>query len=242
MSSVLDSVELGKHALDLLTHVKEIDTKSPAVMHIRHSERYRANRQNETSELVLTARGMETACEFGKMLPLDRDYKLFHTHVERTQQTAENIEKGIKANKANSQIIGEIPGTTIVDRERYFEIMRRLIFSYNEEYKGTREYINRWLSGFYPINVMKPSLVHAKELAAITLSNLINAGASDFHIYVSHDMWVASLFLHWLGEVSFDHVLFMDGFILQFYDDHMKAYSRGWKKEIEYPYWWKTKV
>ena len=238
MSSVLGSVEWGKHALDIIKHTKELDPSLPAIMHIRHSERFPVNLQQEGTTLALTSRGEKTAYEFGTKLPANRQYFLHYTHVNRTQQTAENIQKGIHHNNGTSYIGGIIPATTMVDREAYNTIMANTIFSYDTELEGTRTYIHRWLSGFYPPSVMKPSIEHAKDLAAYMMMNLKDAGSSDFHIYVSHDMWVASLFLHWLGEVSFDFVQYMDGFILQFYEEYVMAYFRGTKMKLEYPYWW----
>jgi len=236
MPSVLESVEWGKSALELIQHVRELDPNAPAVLHIRHSERLPVSLRQEGFNLSLTDRGVKTSYEFGSKLPVDRKYYLHHTDIDRTQMTAANIQKGIHDNKGVSKVMGEIPVASVVDVEAASIIMRELMSGNDAE--GARTVFYRWLSGIYPPWVMKPSLEFAQQGASTMMKDLSEAEPGDLHIWVSHENWIAAFLLHWLGECSFHWVSFMDGFILQFHEDNMTSYFRGQKKEVKYPYWW----
>ena len=236
--SILESVPWGKSALKLLQHTKELDSKVPAVIHIRHSERPPASLQKNGFNQPLTTTGTEASLEFGKHLPINRKYSLFHTDVDRTQMTCQNIQKGIKNSGGKSSIKGEIMLASVVNVSEAVKIIRGLGIEDDDERASTLFY--RWVAGLISPNVFRPSLEFAQIGASIMMKNLESADSDDVNIWVSHENWVAAFLVHWLCEFSFDWITFLDGFILQFYDDHMIAFFRGENKKLNYPYWWNT--
>ena len=96
MDSVLETVEWGKSALDLIKHTQELDPNLPAFIHIRHSERPSATQRQTGFKLPLTEKGEKASYELGNKLPVTRKYHLYHTDIDRTLVTAENIMKGIQ--------------------------------------------------------------------------------------------------------------------------------------------------
>jgi len=236
MPSVLESVGWGKPALDLVKHSMELDPDSPAVMHLRHSERPQVS-ASAGLHLPLTDKGETAAYEFGLNLSVDREYYIYHTRIDRAKKTAENIHKGILDNKGVSKIIGVIPVGYVVDFEEYRSIIFRELEG-KEEVVGTRNFFDLWLSGMYPPSVVKPSPEFAQQAASLMMRNLDEANPEDLHIWVSHDTWVAAFLRHWLKECSFNWVNFMDGFILQFHKDHMMSFYRGKKRKVKYPSKW----
>jgi broad specificity phosphatase PhoE len=239
MSSVLESVEWGKSSLQLIEQMKELDPNKPAVLHLRHSERPLFNTNQTIYATALTKTGEKTSYEFGKKLPTDRTYHHFHTIVDRTKETASNIHQGILDNKGKSTRLSTIPIRTIVDYEANSRYVNKIFEESEDESVAVKKVFNRWLSGYFPKSVRKPSLEFSQEIASLMMEKVRESDSRDIHIWVTHDGFIAAFILHWLGEYLDDWVDFLGGFILQFYDDYMIFYFRGKKKQVEYPYWWK---
>ena len=236
MTFTLELVEWGKSALDLINHTKELDPNVPAVLHIRHSERPQMELQKHAFKMALSERGEKASIEFGVQLPVNRNYSFYHTDIDRTQMTAKKIQQGIQYNGGASEIVGEIPLFSFLDYEEAGKILREMKIEDDELRARTVFY--RWLSGIYPPWIIKPSLDFSQFGASLMMKNLREAECDDFHVWVSHENWVAAFLMHWLGEWSFEWIPFLDGFILQFYDDHIVSFFRGKKKKLNYPYWW----
>ena len=113
MTSILESVEWSKPVLSLLSQCKELDPTRPATLHLRHTERPQATQEGLElamkaghSLLLSSERGKQAAYELGRQLPKDREYRIYHSVVKRTLETAENIHKGILAQNLNSRLEG----------------------------------------------------------------------------------------------------------------------------------------
>ena len=239
MSSVLESVVWGKSPLQLIKQMKDLDPNKPAVLHIRHSERHTLNTKQTTYLTALTKTGEKTSYEFGKKLPTNRKYHHFHTIVDRTKETASNIHQGILDNKGKSTGLSTIPVKTIVDYEANSELTRKIIQESEDELDVTKKVFYRWLSGYNPPWVRKSSLVFSQQVASFMMKQLRKEQQNDIHVWVTHDNFIAAFIHHWFGEYLDNWIEFLEGFIVQFYEDHMVFYFRGTKKQVEYPYWWK---
>jgi hypothetical protein len=238
MDSVLESVEWGKHPLSLLSQMKRLDTKKPAFIHIRHSERPLIDfNKDEKLNTPLSKRGEKVAYQFGSNLPLGREYIIHHTDMDRTVKTSENIKQGIEDNDGTACIVGEIPLATVVDMEAVVENLKKI--KTGSESERSRIYLNSWISGMYPPWVMKPSLEFAQIGASLMSKDLKTALRGEVHIWISHDSWVFASLHHWFGETLFDCIDFMDGFILQLNDEDMNLFFRGRERQVAYPYWWR---
>ena len=217
MTSILESVDWGKPALQLAQQVNNLDPSKPALIHIRHSERQTLE-ENTPYGMELTPRGVQTSIEFGRMLPTNRRYTLLSTTIQRSKDTAENIHKGIQENGGESRVDGIIHVTSVRDPTTHQKNQIK-----NHEGRSSEEawryFVFRWVSGHYPESVIKPS-------------------PEDVIIWVSHDMWIAPFLMHWFGVYEWEHIQFLDGFILQFYDEFMVLYFRDEKRKVVYPHWW----
>jgi hypothetical protein len=218
--------------------MQRLDPTKPVFMHIRHSERPIIDlNKDEKLDTPLSKRGEKAAYQFGSSLPLDREYIIHHTDMDRTIKTAESIRQGIEDNKGTARIAGEIPLATVVDMKAVVEIMKRI--KSDSESERSRIYMNSWISGIYPPWVMKPSLEFAQIGASLMSKDLNTARRGEARIWITHDSWVFASLHHWFGEILFDWIDFMDGFILQLNDGDMSLFFKGRERQVAYPYWWK---
>jgi len=239
MPSVLESVEWGKPALTLLSKCKQLDPNLPAVMHVRHTERpIEEPGSPDVHKIISTEQGRQAAREFGASLPHSRSYRLYHTNIERTRETAVNICEGILANDGSSNVIGSVPLIPIVDRDRWFYYARRE-YEMGSEKPWLLNLFTKWISGHYPPWVRVPALDFSQRGAALTMKNLKSAKTNTFDIYVSHDMTCGVFLLYWFGIMPDERwIEFLDGFIMQIKEERMHVYTKDGKKESYYPYWW----
>ena len=79
----------------------------------------------------------------------------------------------------------------------------------------------------------------AKRQAAIMVENLSRAQSNTLDVCVSHDVSLAAFMLHWFGIMPDERfVNFLDGFIVQLYEETMVVYTKNGRREVYYPYWW----
>lgn len=238
MPPVLESVDWGKPAISLLHHIKDLDPTKTAVMHIRHTERPAIKPGDRDGEKMLTTElGRRAAFEFGSVLPADRRYRLYHTFIERSRETAEEIHRGILSRDGASEIVGPVLFSTIVDPEKFPEYVDREIEDGQREGLGMALF-TKWISGHFPPWIRVPAIEFAQRAASAMMKNLGSAGGEAFDIYVSHDIFVGAFQLFWFGVFPSDWVDFLDGFILQFDDQRMVVRGKHGVIRTYPPYWW----
>ena len=207
-------------------------------MHIRHTERPVIEPGNVDGIRTLTTElGRRAAYEFGSMLPTDKRYRLYHTYIERSRETAEEIHRSIRSNDGMSEVVGPVPLSSVVDPEKFPEYVTRETEEVPSESLAISLF-TKWISGHFPPWVRVPALDFAQRAASITMKNLESADDNIFDIYVSHDIFVAAFQLFWFGVFPSDWVSFLDGFILQFSGEKMNVYSKYGVKSTYPPYWW----
>jgi hypothetical protein len=238
MPPVLESVDWGRPALSLLRRIKDLDPTRPAVMHIRHTERpvIEPGDVNGIKKLS-TELGRKAAYEMGSALPTDRKYRLYHTYIERSKETVEEIHRGILSNDGTSEVVGSVLFSTIVDLERFPEYVDREIEE--EPSEGlSMTLFTKWISGHFPPWIRVPAIEFAQRAASAMMKNLGSAGGDAFDIYVSHDIFVGAFQLFWFGVFPSDWVDFLDGFILQFDDERMVVRGKYGVIRTYPPHWW----
>lgn len=205
-------------------------------MHIRHSERFTAKSEDGV-QVPLTEAGKKAAYEFGFNLTKKRRYRLCHSYVDRTKNTAELIHRGISDNGGTSQIMDIMNLSFMLDVEK---AMHYLETDTKEDHvlSMSHSFFFRWVSGRYPPKELKPSLEFAQEGATLTKKNLKTASSETLDIYISHDGWVASFLLHWFGVIPFEWIRFLNGFIVQFKDKKAILFHSDERVEVTLPYWW----
>ena len=244
MTSVLDSIEWGKPALSLIEQIKKLDPTLPATLHIRHTERPQATPEGLKqamkaghSQLLSSERGKQAAFELGGQLPKGREYRVYHTSVKRTHETAENIHKGILAQNLKSKIEG------VFFKGPNDDYPKRLLYMSRdtpELDKSIRQFFIHRVSGRYPPWELEDMMLVAKRQAAIMVENLRTAKSNTLDVCVSHEVSIACFMLYWFGIMPDERFIdFLDGFIVQLYDEKMTVFTKDGRKEIYYPYWWK---
>jgi hypothetical protein len=235
MGSRLESARWGKPALQLLSQCSELDPQRPAVMHVRHTERVNSFKGSD-GRMASTSSGREAAAEFGTSLPLNRRYRLFHTYLERTHETTEEMHRGIVKAGGGAELCGEIRPLKTLDLEAFQRwIQSHRWFPEDGGYNATCH----WIAGLIPETIREPSMSFARGMAEIQMNNLLGAQSDAFHIYVSHDTWVQALIFHWFGVPPHPGGLrFLDGFLMQFLDEGIRAWFRGGCDVFDYPPWW----
>ena len=248
MNSVLASVEWGKPALSLLSQVKTIDTSKPSIMLIRHSER------PQGFYASLTETGKQASYEYGTHLTYYNKVRLYHTYLERTIETAQQIHKALTEQGIMSQIADSVNLRTVNDPNKARDNMIQVLSSYGitgiptpEQEKilmskpdnpRKRNFL-RWVSGHYTPKDIRPSLDFVQQLTAILMINLESAEQDSLDLYVCHDTWIAALLLHWCGIIPEIWVNYLEGFVVQPYEDKLKLVLPSGKMDVNYPHWWR---
>ena len=237
MTGVLDRVEWGGPALNLLAHCGSLDPGLPAAMHIRHSERPRIQTPDDLHAL-LNERGKEAARDFGFRLPGGRLYRFHHSYFDRARETAEEILRGVEEAGGEGEMVGTVDLETILDLERYNHYFER-DFLEGDTPESAADYFYKWASNRYPPDEILPTLKFAERCAEILMKDLGSQGPHSMEIYVSHDTWVAALMYHWFGMgPPRDWVRFMDGFALQIKGPMLSTFTRDSAIKIHRPHWW----
>ena len=240
MVGTLESVDWGGPALSLINNAWDLDPRQPAVLHIRHTERPRVT-DERSWELLSTVAGRSAASEFGMSLPRNRRYRIYHTVVARTRETAEEIQKGVISISGTAEMAGVIPLRPSLDSDAADQYVSSIYRILEDECAAAVRITNDWCAGLTPPGSMRSSEEFARMVAEFTVSNLKTATHDTLDIYVSHDTWVGNLMWHWFGlPVHADGIKFMDGFLLQPEDCGMTIWIRGEKRYLRYPHWWKV--
>jgi hypothetical protein len=232
MASVLESVPWGKSALSLLSNIQNLDQNKPAILQIRHSEW-----PLDPKYPNLTKQGKQTAYNFGKKLPPNRTYRIYHTNRKRTQQTASQIHEGLTAKGIKSEINGIIPYPDGYNSENLLHYIRKeRELGYDNP---VRSCFYSWLGGRYPPDEVIPIKDFGRLVAESVIKNLESAKMDTVDVYVSHENWIAAFMFTWLGMCPEEWVSFLDGFLLQLGEEKMMVYNKEGTREIHYPHWWK---
>ena len=248
MSSILESVEWGKPALSLISQIKDIDTSKPTIMLIRHSER------PQGFYATLTETGKQASFEYGKHLTQFKHVNLYHTYLQRTKETAQEIQKALTDNGIEAKLGDQINLRTVNNQKRYSEYMLPIMSSFGIDGFPTPEQQRKlltkpdnppkrnflkWVSGHYSPLIVRPSLDFVQQLTALLMLNLEVSGQGVLDLYVCHDTWIGALLLHWLGIVPEIWVNYLEGFAFQPMKDKLKAILPSGSIDVSYPFWWK---
>jgi len=138
MSSILESTDWGRSTLLFLSQLRKFDSNQPAALHMRHSK------WPMNSEFPdLTEEGIEAAYEYGTLLPLNKNYRIYHTPRNRTEQTAHQIMKGLTDNGVNVESVEPINLSYSIDTTKGILYHRR-----EREITGTHQsFFYSWIGG-----------------------------------------------------------------------------------------------
>jgi broad specificity phosphatase PhoE len=226
MNSVLESVEWGKPALSLLSKIKDIDASKPTIMFIRHSER------PQGFYATLTETGKQAAYEYGQHLTQFKHVNLYHTYLERTKETATEVQKALI--EIGIQQIGRSYGIVGNPTEK-----QRIEWESRPD-NPPKRYLLNWVCGRYSPLHVRPSLDFVQQLTALMMMNLEASGPRVLDLYVCHDTWIAPLLLHWFGQLPETWVKYLEGFLVQPMKENLRAVLPTGTVDVSYPFWWKV--
>jgi broad specificity phosphatase PhoE len=228
----LSSVEWGRAALNLLSRGSELIPNSPAALIIRHSERDEPDQFKDILKAKLTLRGQQAAFEFGRNLPANKKYVIYHSPIERCQVTAEQIHEGITSRLSPSIIKGTLDSISDIktDRKEVSKIIDR-------DYPNFLFY---WIANFYPTDVVESSFNISKRVSKDIDKHFKSADDNTVFIYVTHDWHVTGVLFHFSAILNtIDWIEYLDGFFLQKKDDKLVIQHKFGTKIIYKPAWWK---
>jgi broad specificity phosphatase PhoE len=226
---ILEKVEWGKPVLRLLEQSKNLNKKAPATLIIRHSERNKIEKASEMEHAGLTGRGRDAAYNFGQILPLNWEIRLFHSPVNRCRDTATRIHEGAVSAGVKSEIAGglNILWGANADKEKWTQLMLR---DWPQSY-------SHWMSGRYSPSIVEPSIDYAKRLAEEFDKNSV---LDRLTIYVAHDTQILTLLFHWFGvSPRMEYASFLNGFFAQRVNSRLVLLSGDSNIVCEAPYWWR---
>jgi len=230
----LRSVSWGKNAIQLLDTLNNHDLleDAPTIIMLRHSEREEPEILEEIFKAPLTERGREVAFEFGMNLPKKYEYRFFHSPVERCENTALEIRRGISNSKqSNSFPIQSLESLFMVncDFEKFKTYLK----------KTNRKFMDFWIGQFYSLDAIEPPLAVAKRMGKDIIKILKTQKKNGIDVFVSHDFQVILSQFYFSGDLTTNEwIQYLDGYIIQFLDKTIKFYSKMGNIEVTYPHWW----
>ncbi len=226
----------GKPARSLLESLNELEPDKPAVLHIRHTERPPYN-PDTSNQLQCTIVGREAAVEFGRGIPPDRRIRLHSTKIKRAEETAQCIGEGLTSRGNEPAYSRKIDDLMIRDLEKASKYLSENLKRSRDEVEASINFANNWCTGLTP-PAFCDSLSFAQFFADHTQASLESAEPAGLDIYITHDVWVGCLLLHWFGiRTPSDGIGFLDGFLIQPNGKTMTLWFRG-KKIVQNPKLW----
>jgi broad specificity phosphatase PhoE len=226
----LDSVDWGGPVLSLLSRFDEIDDDGPLVLILRHSEVRYQNIEDLLTTNV-TELGLKVANEVGTLLPSARKYRIYHTFIPRSRQTAEEITEGLRSVRRSVAFKGECSNMSLTMEDD----VAHAIWSYPDGSWFLMDWLSHRLSPDLFMNSLDLAMLAAKEVC----TRLEDAEPGGVDIHVSHGEMVALFKFYWLGLAPVRGTYgFLNGFILQPGENEMTLYTSDGVRQVKYPHWW----
>ena len=220
-------------ARQMLSAIQNFPKDSKIILVVRHS--HVKPKKLKDLDYKLTSIGREIARIFGEKLPTDRPIRLFHSSVNRCQETAEKILAGFKGIGGKGELIGEF--NPLFDIGVTPEFMLKEITHYNPF-----NFFYRWMAGLYPPDKITPLQEYCQNAAHLIWNKLESAPERGIDIHISHDLHVLALRFGWFGfPLRNKWMSYIGGIALVFNEDNILVFNIDIDKSvsIDFPYWWK---
>ena len=232
MKNYLSKVIWGKGALNLLSNLQKITQDNPTILFLRHSAREEPNNFEDTLHAKLTEEGRKGAYAFGDQLPKAWNYRIYSSSIQRCVDTSLEIQKNLNTRDISVSNQGTLDNLFRIDSSN------EKFLKYNK--RDGKNFIDYWISGFYPAVEVESTLSIAQRLSKDVLSNRKETPDEVLDIYISHDFHLILLLFHWAGELASPQWIdYLDGFLVQLKPDKMLFYYNMGIKSVPYPQWWK---
>jgi phosphohistidine phosphatase SixA len=228
---ILSSVSWGKPVIKLLSYSEELNDNYKTIYMIRHSAREEPKEITKIFKAPLTNMGKQAAFEFGRKLPNNRTYQIFHSTIDRCKETAQYIDRGIKSKEGRTIFQGEMENLTNINcnREKFIEYVNR----------DSNHFVEYWIAGHYPQEDIEPAINVAQRTAFEISQRSLFIEPNVINLYVTHDFHILVYLFYWAGIISESWIQYLDGFIMQFKENALKFFYNKGKKEVNLPVWWK---
>ncbi len=220
-------------ARQILSAIQNFPESSKIILVVRHS--HVKPRRLKDLDYKLTEIGREIARRFGEKLPTDRPIRLFHSSVNRCQETAEKILAGFKGIGGIGELKGEF--SPLFDIGVTPEFMLKEITHYKPF-----NFFYRWMAGLYSPDKITPLQEYSQNAANLIWNKLKSAPERGIDIHISHDLHVLALRFGWFGfPLRNKWISYIGGIALVFNEDNILVFNIEIDKtvSIEFPYWWK---
>ena len=220
-------------ARQILSAIQNFPETSKILLVVRHSH-VNPGRLKDL-DYKLTQIGREIARKFGEKLPINRPIRLFHSSVNRSQETAEKILAGFKCNGGIGELMGEF--SPLFDIGITPEFMLKEITHYKPF-----NFFYRWMADLYPPDKITPIQEYSQNAANLIWNKLNSAPERGIDIHISHDLHILALRLGWFGfPLRNKWISYIGGLALVFNKDNISVFNIEIDKSvsIDFPYWWK---
>lgn len=174
----------------LLTALAALPAGVPAVLFIRHAQRYPINSAATPDEVTLTPAGEVAARAFGERLPLTRRLRVYHSPIGRCRVTAERMAEGFTAAGGQTTFGGalaELCGSFVVDKPGMDTL--------TQQYGGLAgaDFIRHWFDGRFNPAVIAPCHVTAENHRRLAEAVIADADPDTLTMLVTHDWDILTL-------------------------------------------------
>lgn len=208
MTAILESLQ---------NHVPQ----TPFGLLIRHADRPPIVNWEEAFDVLISEEGHERARELGRELAAYGKVQLFHSPIQRCQETAKAICEGVVQAGGQSQVVDSLynlGGPYLLDIPKGLKRAKEL----------GKDFIRAWFNGEFPTDVLLPRAETAR-LQAKTLLDSLKLIKDGIAVYVSHDWNLLSIREEFLKVTHEDMgwMTFMDGFVCHLENETFHLHHRG---------------
>ena len=221
-------------ARQIIRGLKNFPEDSKITLILRHSRRNEPKILDNLHNIRLTPEGHAIAKEFGRLLPVDREIRLFHSIIMRCEETAENILSGFENIGGKGKIIGAF--SPLYDIRASSDFLPNLLKKYN-----IYQFFFRWAADLFPPDQIISMQKYCQNAAKLIWSEINNSPDRTIDIHVTHDIIIIAFKLKWFGFPPKKRwVSFLGGFALTFEKNNILLLDSGNLVSAEIPYWWEN--
>ncbi|TNE45534.1 MAG: histidine phosphatase family protein [Deltaproteobacteria bacterium] len=210
----------------ILESLQENVPPSPFALLIRHADRPPIENWEKAFDVLISEEGRERARELGRQLSSHGPVQLFHSPVQRCEETALAIAEGVGDVGGEAQMVESIynlGGPYLLDMQRGLGRAKEL----------GKKFIRSWFDGEFPTDIIMPR----KDAAKLQVQALMQAYAKvkeGIAVLVSHDWNLLSVREEYMNVRHEDigWMNFMDGFVFHQQGEEFVLYHRGYERRF----------
>jgi len=233
--NIWENAEWTVQARNIIKALKEFPVNSKIILVLRHSHRNNPTEFEKMHELKLTPQGHQIANLFGQRLPPSRTIRLFHSVVERCQETAEDILTGFESVGGKGTLNGTLTPLfyTGTAPKFFLDVFKN---------ESPLEFMYRWAVGFYSPDKITPFQSYCQNAANVIWKGINDAQKSGIDIHITHDIFLIALKYGWFGlPPDQDWVPFLGGVAFVLNENDINLFDKDRFLSIPNPHWWNGK-